>query len=85
MTKQISKLAQQAIDCLRTDGVKFNIVTPVGHRIELFYSYRNEITGKPSAHFVAEITDLGNIEAFGPYVDAGVGRDFVLNADGERV
>lgn len=85
MTKPISKLAQQAIDALRTDGIKFNIVTPVGHRIELHYAYRNEFTGKEHTHFVAEVTDLGNIEAFGPYISAGVGSDFVLNADGDRV
>ena len=85
MTRPISKLAQQTIDALRTDGIKFNIVNQVDRRIELHYSYKNEFTNKEQVHFVAEVTDLGGIEAFGPYIDAGVGTDFVLNADGDRV
>lgn len=82
---QMSKLQRETVQALATDGIKFNIATRVGHRIELHYAYRNEITNVERTHFVAEVTDMGNIEAFGPYLDAGVGKDFVLNAEGERV
>lgn len=81
---QMTKLQREAVQSLVIDGIKINIVNKVGHRVECHYAYRNELTNHEQVHFVAEVTDLGNIEAFGPYVDAGVGKDFVLNADGER-
>lgn len=86
-----SKAAQDTINTLRSQNIRFNIITPVGYRIELFYTYER-LNGKKHVHFVAELDSYGNVTEWGPYlqdhrkrakeIDS---RNFVLNADGEKI
>lgn len=86
---KVSKETQETLRTLKLLGVKFNIVTPVDRRLELHYSYRNQLTGKECTNFVAELDGYGNITEEGPVFKNSFPNlkmnDFVLNADGERV
>jgi hypothetical protein len=78
-----NQIVQETLNNLKRQGVKFNIITPVGYKFEL----HNEVellTGIRMLHFVAEIDGYGNIIAWGDedeYQDNGI----CYNADGEEI
>lgn len=86
---RMSKETEETLRTLKTLGIRYNIVTPVERRLELSYAFRNEITGKEQVRFVAELDGYGNITEEGDIFKNGTPptrtRDYVLNADGERV
>lgn len=63
---KLSEKTQETLNTLKILGIKFNIVTPVDHRIELHFEHFR-LNGKSEVHFVAEIDGYGNITEFGPY------------------
>lgn len=88
-TKPLSKETEETLRTLRLLGIKYNIVTPVDRRLELHYAYRNQLTNQEHVSFVAELDGYGNITEEGEVLKQSMPnfkpKDFVLNADGERV
>lgn len=62
--KQFRKETEDTLRALRSVGVRFNIITPVGHRVELFYEC--ERLNGSHVQFVAEIDGYGNVTDWGP-------------------
>lgn len=89
MKNKISTATQEIINALRTQGVRFTIITPVDYRVELHNERVNELTGEVSVDFVAELDSYGNITECGPILSNGIpnirDKNVVLNADGEQV
>lgn len=83
----LPKCTQEVIDTLKAIGVKFNIITPVGHRVELHYEYQR-FDGSHHIHFVAELDAYGNLTDTGPYFPEKAKHkehQYVYNADGVKV
>jgi len=83
----ISSATQDTIKSLRLSGIRFTIMTEVGHRVELHNEVKRE-NGKEEIQFVAEIDGYGNITECGPILKNGIptkDSKIVLNADGEKV
>lgn len=87
---RMTKEMDETIKDLRMTGIKFNIITPVDQRLELYYEYERE--GRKMIHFVCEVDGYGRIQDYGPYLREEMilrieadKRDVVFNADGEAV
>lgn len=77
---------EDTLRALRMSGIRYNIVTPVERRLELYYAYK-DLSGKEHTHFVCELDGYGGIAETGPYFPEPVRRNknFVFNADGEQI
>lgn len=85
--------AQEAINTLKCQGFRFNIVKRVGFRTELFFECE-DLKGRSSLRFVAEVDDFGNVEFDGDlsqfdnpahWTNGRPVSAQVFNADGEAV
>ena len=82
----LTKDMEQAVSNLRTQGIKFTIVTEVDRKLELHREIEM-LNGNSRVLFIAEIDSFGNVVEWGPGLRHVGGKALspVYNADGEEV